>query len=96
MSINIEIDCAPGSTRPGNYFKQIITIISNNELEYISTFGKKLLNNPIEPVSKRFGNWEWVIPLTEEEIRFSKEIHDIFQKNLTDLYNSGAIRYASW
>ena len=96
MSINIEIDCSPGSTRPGNYFKQIITIISKNELEYISTFGKKLLNNPIEPVSKRFGNWEWVIPLTEEEIGVSTEIKFIFQKILTDLYNSGAIRFASW
>jgi len=43
-----------------------------------------------EPVNKFFGNWEWTV---EYE---SKEQQDQVKDFLTDLYNQGLCRYASW
>ena len=99
MSVNtmhIEIDCAPGSSRPGQYFRQILTIISKNDNKFISNFGKRLLEKNLEPELKKFGNWEWTIPLNNDETLFSTEITEIWKTQLINLYNSGVIRYASW
>jgi hypothetical protein len=95
-TIHIEIDCAPGSSRPGQHFIQILTIISKNDNQYISNLGKRLLEKNMEPESKKFGNWEWTIPLNNDEILFSEEITEIWKTQLINLYNSSAIRYASW
>lgn len=94
--LHIEIDCAPGSTRPGQYFKQILTILSKNHIEDIKSLGERLLKKIPEPVSMKFGNWEWEVALTENEILFSEEIIDIWKEQLTQLYNCNAIRFASW
>jgi hypothetical protein len=40
----IELDCAPGSLRPGHLLPQVIANTGLPERE---------------PVSKRFGNWTW-------------------------------------
>lgn len=41
------------------------------------------------PFSKFFGNWEWNVKVTEEQ-RLAIESY------LTEVYNQGKIRYASW
>lgn len=43
-----------------------------------------------EPISRCFGNWEWKV---EYE---SKEQQQQVKEFLTDLYNKGLCRYASW
>ena len=94
--LHIEIDCAPGSTRPGQYFKQILTILSTNQNQFIKSLGERLLKKVPDPVSMRFGNWEWDIALNENEIIFSEEITNVWKEQLTQLYNCNAIRFASW
>ena len=95
-TLHIEIDCAPGSPRPGQYFKQISTFMSKNSNEYISGLGCRLIEMNPDPVSKRFGNWEWDITLTDKEFVVSKDIKKIWEAELTRLYHSGHIRFASW
>ena len=43
-----------------------------------------------EPVSKFFGNWTWEVEYENEEQR------EAVKAFLTDLYNEGLCRYASW
>ena len=94
--LHIEIDCAPGSTRPGHYFKQILTILSKDTNHFIKALGERLLKKVPEPVSCKFGSWEWEISLNEDELLFSEDITNIWKVQLTELYNCNAIRYASW
>ena len=94
MSLNIEIDCAPGGTRPQTYFDNIAKLLSNNDNKIISEFGKKIEKKT--PISAKFGSWDWVIELNESENSLKSNIQDIFKTELTNLFNCGAIRFASW
>ena len=89
----IEIDCHPGTTRPDIHFKNIMNslteVYSNNQL--IKEFVEK--NKNIENISACFGNWEWNIKV--EDINVYNLVQTHFKKELTNLYNSGCIRYAS-
>ncbi len=96
MSIKIEIDCRPGSIRPDTYFNQIITILSKNSLIGIKEFGEKHMTNFPKPVSQRFGNWIWEMPLVDNEIIIKAKIINIFKEELTKYFNSGAIRCGQW
>ena len=93
--ITISIDCPPGSTRPSSYFKYIVneivgnSTLSQNAKDYIEEYADK------ERDSASFGEWTWKL---EEPISNSvrTEIIDFFKASLTEYYNQGAIRYASF
>lgn len=94
MSLNIEIDCAPGATRPQTYFDNIAKLLIQNENKTISEFGKRI--DTMKPISTKFGSWDWVITLSGEELTLREQIQSCFKNELTKLYNLGAIRFASW
>ena len=94
MSLNIEIDCAPGATRPQTYFDNIAKLLIQNENKTISEFGKRI--DKMKPISSKFGSWDWVITLTSEESTVKEQIQSYFKNELIKLYNSGGIRFASW
>jgi len=77
----IELDCQPGSPRPGDLLPAVL-----------KDTGVTL--DPTKPQATFFGNWEWVIP-TEQEEAF-KAARETIKARITKLYNSGAIRYGSW
>jgi hypothetical protein len=89
--MNIEIDCPPGETRPGYLFKSILEILSKHGNQKIKDFSKKNLNK--EPDTKLFGNWTWNLEIQTE---IQGEVQNEFKKRLTEYYNNGIIRYASW
>ncbi len=45
-------------------------------------------------VSRVFGDWSWEIP--EDQVAAYKKAVPVIKKRLTDLYDEGVIRYASW
>lgn len=94
MSLNIEIDCAPGATRPQTYFDNIAKLLMQNENETINQFGKRI--EKMQPISAKFGSWDWEITLSAEESTVIEQIQIYFKNELTKLYNTGAIRFASW
>lgn len=93
--ITISIDCAPGSTRPGTYFKYIVNeILGNSSLsqeakDYIKEFKDKEKN------SSCFGNWTWELDEPKSN-SVRTEILNYFGKALTGYYNTGCIRSAEW
>tara|TARA_Y100000590_G_C15422878_1_gene902104 strand:- start:339 stop:626 length:288 start_codon:yes stop_codon:yes gene_type:complete len=93
-SIMIEIDCPPGSTRPQVYFDAICNILKTNSNKTIADLGASLTGQ--QPISRRFGNWEWIINLVDTNIQYKELIKQIFQNQLTKYHNEGCIRYASW
>lgn len=47
-----------------------------------------------EPCSTFFGNWKWDYnDISNEEW---KDVQPILKQRITELYNSGTIRYGSW
>ena len=93
-SLMIEIDCPPGATRPGHYFANIFQSLTTSDNEKISEYANQNKNK--SPISTKFGNWEWILEFTEDQIEIKTIIKNHFIKELTSLYNVGAIRYASW
>lgn len=95
-SILIEIDCAPGGTRPDTHFSNIVNKLETQykENEHIVAFAKSLQN--LQHISARFGNWEWKIEFNDENIMLKDVVQNHFKTHLTSLHNSRAIRYASW
>ena len=93
--ITISIDCEPGTTRPGSYFKYIVNeIVGNSTLsqeakDYIKEFENK------EKDSACFGEWSWELK-EPESASVRKEILGYFEMTLTTYYHNGAIRAASW
>lgn len=90
--LNIEIGCPPGNTRPFTLLMQLINILSNSKKEKISNWARNYLESPPN-TSTRFGDMDCSLDI-DEDIR--DEVVGFFQKELTSLYNSGVIRYASW
>lgn len=77
----IEIDCAPGNPRPGDYLPFILE-------------GTGVELDPENPAMKLFGCWTWIIPESQES---NYEQHrDLIKARIQELYHSGKIRYGSW
>lgn len=93
--ITISIDCPPGSTRPGSYFKYIANeILGNSNLsqeakDYIKNYVNK------EKDTACYGEWTWELD-EPKSASVRVEILEYFKKALTDYYHNGAIRCASW
>lgn len=81
MVKTIEIDCAPGNPRPDAYIKDVM---QNSGVEFDGR----------EPIGKLFGQWTWDFSDTPDVIWQAAQ--KIFAERLTALYNTGAVRYASW
>lgn len=81
----IEIDRAPGTARPDSYIGQVV---AGTALEPLV---KKIKDKDI---GKFFGNWTWYFLDVDPEVW--KEVQKVTAPRLTELYNSGYIRYASW
>lgn len=81
MSYTIEIDCAPGSSRPDSHLIMMCNILG---LDY----------NQFVIKSKSFGNWEWQVEKSYEDDYKLKQTQ--VESHLTKLYNTKQIRYASW
>jgi hypothetical protein len=77
----IEIDCAPGNPRPDSYIKGVM---ENSGVEFDGR----------EPIGKLFGQWTWDFSDISDDIW--QKAQEVFAKRLTELYNFGAVRYASW
>jgi len=95
MSLEIEIDCAPGLTRPNVYFECIINQAENNSV--LKNFAQEYIkNNPeFKPEFTSFGNWGWTINLKDHK-EIGSALEELFRTKLTSYYNQGYIRYASW
>ena len=95
MSLEIEIDCAPGLTRPNVYFECIMNQAESNSV--LSNFAKEYIkNNPeFKPEFTSFGNWGWTINLKEHK-EIGSTLEQLFITKLTSYYDQGFIRYGSW
>ena len=77
----IELDAAPGATRPGTLFHGVIE-------------GTELTTEDFRISGTVFGNWTFVVSKDKDELfENSKEV---LKERVSDLYNSGRIRYGSW
>ncbi len=77
----IEIDCAPGITRPDVHMQAIIEQ-SGLEIECPET------------THRMFGEWGWDwkhLPLNEWQV-----LKETAKTYLTEAYNTGMVRYAGW
>jgi len=80
-SFSIELDCQPGSPRPGELLPGVLE-------------GTGIEIDPDEPDGTLFGNWTWNIPEQFEELF---ETHrETIKERISKLYNNGLIRYGSW
>lgn len=95
MSLEIEIDCAPGLSRPNVYFECIMNQAeSNSELKNFAQ--EYIKNNPeFKPEFTSFGNWGWTINLKNYP-EIGSTLEKLFSTKLTSYYNQGYIRYGSW
>ncbi len=76
----IELDCPPGSPRPGDL---IAGVLEGTGLPMIETS------------SRLFGEWTWdYTDLVDQEIW--ARVQPTLEARITDLYNRGVIRYGSW
>ena len=85
--IQLEIDCAPGTSRPDFHFKNIQTMFQesdfNNEI-------KELVTNKWSvslPVSKTFGNWVWELESLEDSTK-NKLIMNNILEHLKKIYRA--------
>lgn len=85
MIKTIEIDCAPGETRPGDLIGLVVqgTILENSPQAA-----------PDATVGRFFGCWTWSFPnVTDDEW---KQIQEITKPRIQQLHFEGTIRYGSW
>lgn len=81
----IEIDCPPGGIRPGDLITQVV---AGTPLEGLPN------SEPDADVSRLFGNWTYDYSDIDRE-QFAQAV-PLVKKRLTELYNKGIVRYASW
>lgn len=79
--VSIELDCAPGSPRPGDLLPAVLD-------------GTGIQLDPNKPDSAFFGNWKWVIPAEQHEQYAT--VKELIRNRIMDLYHLGRIRYGSW
>ncbi len=82
MQGSIELDCRPGSPRPGDL---ISAVVKGTVLE-----GVLLPNNPN---SMCMGNWTWKFEITDRDY---EEIKPTLAVRISALYTNDLIRYGSW
>ena len=80
--LSIEIDCAPMTPRPETYFEGVIKDTG-------------LTSDDFHPPAKWFGNWKWILK-NEDKQEVYRNAKPTMKTRLENLYNSGAVRYASW
>lgn len=78
---SIEIDCPPGSPRPGDLLPGVLE-------------GTGLTEEDFENTSRLFGNWEWQLSMGKNELY--KSVRGTIKEKLVALYESGKARYVSW
>ena len=92
--LEIHIDCGVHELRPDTYFDMIMKELIEHEKINISDVGKSIKEKYSNPISNVFGNWGWILKIENKyDCVFVK---DFFRARLTELYNNGCIRYASW
>jgi hypothetical protein len=83
MAYSIELDCPPGSPRPGDLFPIVIEDTGLSEEDFS------------EP-SMLFGNWCWVLNEDPKKEQIFQNMREVIKERVVGLYNEGAIRYGSW
>lgn len=85
VDTSIELDCKPGYPRPGDLIESVI-----------KDSGLELSDFDTEPPF--FGEQKWVLKDSSYEVKAElfKKAKSIFRERITNLYNSGAIRYGTW
>ena len=78
---SIEIECPPGSIRPGDLFPDVLRDTGLTPDDFINT-------------ERFFGHWIWVVRRDKQAL-FDKH-NSVFKERITVLYNQGAIRAGSW
>ena len=78
----IELDCPPGSPRPGDLLPSVIkgTILEGKD--------------PEDTVLRFFGEWTWVFEVAQET--WEREVQPIIKPRIEALYHAGRIRWGSW
>jgi hypothetical protein len=76
----IDLDCAPGSLRPGDLLPGVLE-------------GLNIKKDPEDTVVRFFGNWRWEFKTSKKKY---ERIKPIIKERITSLYNSSIIRYGSW
>lgn len=79
---SIELDCPPGNPRP----EQLINAVLDNTPFELSDF---------ETAPPFFGHQRWTLINHVKDAQFVA-YQDIFKQRITELYESGTIRYGSW
>lgn len=80
---SIEIDCPPGSPRPGDLFPGVLEKTGLTEDDFVNT-------------SRLMGEWIWALKKDNEKAELFDKAKPMFKDVITKLYNSGKIRYGSW
>jgi hypothetical protein len=86
MEKSIELDCAPGSPRPGDLIGQVV---KGTILEGLPEA------DPEATIMRLFGNWKWAFPSIPDE-KWVYEVQPVIKERIAELYHSGVIRYGSW
>ena len=92
VSLHIEIGCPPGGIRPNTYLMNLITNLQSSKNNNIAKWASEYIKNPPD-CSIRFGDMSCLLEI-ESDIK--DEVQSFFKTKLTELYYSGAIRWASW
>jgi|TARA_Y100000389_G_C17068206_1_gene320654 hypothetical protein len=92
VSLHIEIGCPPGGIRPQSHLTNLITNLQSSKNNNIAEWATRCIKNQPD-CSTCFGDMSCFLEI-ESDIK--DEVQSFFKTKLTELYYSGAIRYASW
>ena len=92
VSLHIEIGCPPGGIRPNTHLMNLITNLQSSQNNDIAKWATEYIKNPPD-CSILFGDMSCFL---EIESNIKDEVQNFFKTELTKLYYSGAIRWASW
>jgi len=81
---SIELDCPPGSPRPGDLIGHVV---SGTALEQI-------VNDMTEQPTPFFGLATWYFDIPRET--WVSEIQPVIKPRIEALFHNGSIRYGSW
>jgi hypothetical protein len=82
-NFSIELDCRPGSPRPNDLIDGVLL-----------TTGLKVSDFTTAPPF--FGHQTWILKESVNKDAVFTHYRPLFQQRVTQLYNSGAIRYGTW
>jgi hypothetical protein len=82
MPQSIELDCAPFTPRPDEYIEAVLA-------------GTGFKVKDFDTGAPIFGCQTWTLRDESREKEFIDK-KPVFQRRITDLYHTGAIRYGSW